>query len=92
MDQYPKCVFCIVEKAAARSTKEIPEHLRGEYWALGELVLTKGLMTRLATQEDLGTESMCPRHWEDLWNLRSQGGHNTDFFKRTSCIMSPHDI
>ena len=71
MDENPKCVFCTVEKAAARTKKEIPEHLRDEYWALRELVLTKGLMTRLAVQEDLSMENICGRHKEDVRRIRN---------------------
>lgn len=72
MDRNPRCVFCITEKVAARAKKEIPEHLRDEYWALRELVLTKGLMARLAAEEDLSLENMCDRHKEEVRRLRKK--------------------
>lgn len=66
----PEVCFCISEKVAARAKKEIPEHLRDEYWELRELVLTKGLMARLAAEEDLSLENMCDRYKEEVRRLR----------------------
>lgn len=70
MDPKPKCVFCITDNVAARANKEIAEHLRDKYWALRELVVTKGLMRRLAADEELSLENMCDRHKEEVRRLR----------------------
>ena len=72
MDPNPKCVFCITEKVAASAKKEIPEHLRDEYWPRWVLMLTKSLMATLAADEDLNLQNMCDRYKEEVRRLRKK--------------------